>query len=399
MNRIELLAPAGDLERLKTAIIYGADAVYIGGKQFSLRSRASNFSLSQIKEAVEFAAEYNAKIHVTVNMIPHEEDLEGLEAYIRQLDEIGVSAVICASVSIIQTVKKISKRLEVHLSTQQSALNYKAVEYYRDLEVDRVVLGRELNMMQIKNLSELTVLPLEVFIHGGMCSNYSGRCTLSNYMTFRDANRGGCAHSCRWKYHLYHQGEEISSQDCLFSMSSRDLMAAVYLPALIESGISSLKIEGRMKSFYYIAIIVSAYRRLIDAYYDKEYLSESDYEEFYRELKLAENRPTATGFLAGLPDNTSHLYGVNGAGVTHDFLGKVLDYQNGKALLEVRNYFQRGDTVEIFSSDQKPRRIVIETITDQDGEVLEVCNKPMQQVYITLPFGVREYDIMRKAYD
>ena len=190
MNKIELLAPAGDLERLKTAVIYGADAVYIGGKQFSLRSRASNFDVAQIKEAVEFAKGYGAKVHVTVNMIPHEEDLEGLKEYIRQLDEIGVTAVICASVSIIQTVKEVSSNLEVHLSTQQSSLNYKAVEYYQSLGVDRVVLARELNMEQIENISKKAVLPLEVFIHGGMCTNYSGRCTLSNYMTLRDANRG-----------------------------------------------------------------------------------------------------------------------------------------------------------------------------------------------------------------
>ena len=397
MKKIELLAPAGDLERLKTAIVYGADAVYIGGKQFSLRSRASNFDLAQIREAVLFAQQYGAQVHVTVNMIPHEEDLEGLKEYIKALEDCGVKVVIVASLFIMQTVKEVSPNMEVHLSTQQSALNRKAVEYYQTCGVDRVVLGRELNINQIEVLTENSPVPLEVFIHGGMCANYSGRCTLSNFMTFRDANRGGCAHSCRWKYHLFHGEDEMSSENRLFSMSSKDLMAAEYLERIIKSGVVSLKIEGRMKSFYYIATIVKAYRNLIDAFYEKQELNVEDYSTFYRELAMVENRPTSEGFYAKLPDKEGHLYGVNGEGVTHDFLGKIIDYKNGKALIEVRNYFTKGEDVEIFSSKQKNRRISIEAIETEMGETLEICNQPMSRVWIPIPFEVNAYDIMRKS--
>ena len=397
MKKIELLAPAGDLERLKTAIVYGADAVYIGGKQFSLRSRASNFDLAEIREAVMFAQQYGAQVHVTVNMIPHEEDLEGLKEYIKALEECGVKVVIVASLFIMQTVKEVSPNMEVHLSTQQSALNRKAVEYYQTCGVDRVVLGRELNIQQIQQLTKDSPVPLEVFIHGGMCANYSGRCTLSNFMTLRDANRGGCAHSCRWKYHLFHDKEEMSLENCLFSMSSKDLMAAEYLEPIIQSGVVSLKIEGRMKSFYYIATIVKAYRDLIDAYYEKQELSVEDYNTFYRELAMAENRPTSEGFYGKIPDKEGHLYGINGEGVTHDFLGKILDYQNGKALVEVRNYFVRGEEVEIFSPNQDNRKIVIASISSEMDEDIEICNQPMSRVWIPIPFAVNAYDIMRKS--
>ncbi len=248
MKKIELLAPAGDLERLKTAIRYGADAVYLGGKQFSLRSRASNFDLKEIREGVEFANQYGAKIHVTVNIVPHDEDLAGVEEYLKQLEEIGVTAIIVASVSIMEIAKRVAPKLEVHVSTQQSSTNSAAVAFYEQLGVDRVVLARECSMDQIEQIVRHSNVDIEAFIHGGMCVNYSGRCTLSNWMTLRDANRGGCAQSCRWKYHVYEKDKLISDLECLFSMSSKDLLAVEYVGRMIKAGVTSLKIEGRMKS-------------------------------------------------------------------------------------------------------------------------------------------------------
>ena len=268
MNKIELLAPAGDLERLKTAVLYGADAVYIGGKKLSLRSRAGNFTLDEIEEGVVFAKTHGAKVYVTVNMIPHNEDLVEVAEYLKRLSEIGVSAIICASLHILEVSKKVAPNMEVHISTQQTITNSQTIDYWKMMKADRVVLARELSMGDIEKTAKVSSLPLEVFIHGGMCVNYSGSCTLSNWMTLRDANRGGCAQSCRWKYFLYDsQSNNVCDDSGLFSMSSKDMQSANYVARLIENGISSLKIEGRMKTAYYIATVVKAYRRLIDEYY------------------------------------------------------------------------------------------------------------------------------------
>lgn len=315
MKKIELLAPAGDLERLKIAILYGADAVYLGGKQFSLRSRASNFELADIEEGVKFAKQHNAHVHVTVNMLPHEEDLHGLEEYLKALEAIGVTAIICASPHIAMCAKKIAPALEVHLSTQHSSTNSAAIAYWKDMGIDRVVLARELSLTDIQKTAKHSALPIEVFIHGGMCISYSGRCVLSNHMTGRDANRGGCAQSCRWKYRLYDDHNPLHDERDLFSMSSKDLMAARYIPELIQANIASLKIEGRMKSAYYIATLIHAYRGLIDEVYSQKGISEERMEWYCNEISKAENRPTANGFYEGLPKANDHLYGVNGAGV------------------------------------------------------------------------------------
>lgn len=263
MKKIELLAPAGNLEKAKTAILYGADAVYIGGQSFSLRSRASNFSLQEIEELCTFAHSHQAHVHVTVNMLPHPEDLEGLDAYLLALDAAGVDALIIASAGILRRARELHLRPELHLSTQHSTTNSSAVAFWKEQGADRVVLARENGMEEIRSLSQNSCLPLEVFIHGGMCISFSGRCVLSNHMTNRDANRGGCAQSCRWKYHLYENGTEISDPDTLFSMSSKDLQAVEYVEEFMKLGIDSLKIEGRMKSAYYLATVVSSYRRLI----------------------------------------------------------------------------------------------------------------------------------------
>lgn len=389
MKKIELLAPAGDLERLKIAILYGADAIYLGGKKFSLRSRASNFELSDIAEGVRFANEHGAKIHVTVNMLPHEEDLDGLEEYLIELENIGVTAVICASPYIAMTAKRVAPKLEVHISTQHSSTNSAAVQYWKEKGMDRVVLARECTLKDIQKTATHSDLPLEVFIHGGMCVSYSGRCVLSNHMTLRDANRGGCAQSCRWKYRLYDGETQLHDDHDLFSMSSKDLMAAKFIPDLIEMGIASLKIEGRMKSAYYIATLIKVYRMLIDEIYEKGRLNDKRMDWYYNELAKAENRPTSIGFYEGQPLPSSHLYGVNGAGVTQEFIAYVLDYDDETAMatLEVRNYFQGNTLVEVFGPHIPMTQFQLEELYDLEGNCLDVANKPMQVIktHVSLP--------------
>lgn len=398
MKKIELLAPAGDLERLKIAILYGADAVYLGGKQFSLRSRASNFDIEDIAEGVRFAKQHHAHVHVTVNMLPHEEDLHGLEEYLKTLEDIGVTAIICASPHIAMCAKRIAPKLEVHLSTQHSSTNSAAIAYWKELGVDRVVLARELTLAQIKQTTSHSSLPIEVFIHGGMCISYSGRCVLSNHMTGRDANRGGCAQSCRWKYRLYDKDIVLHDEKDLFSMSSKDLMAARYLPDLIKMNVASLKIEGRMKSAYYIATLIHTYRRLIDEIYEKGYISDKRMEWYCLELSKAENRPTGPGFYEGLPKAQDHLYGINGAGVTGEFIAYVLAYDEKCqiATLEVRNKFDPGMQAEVFGPHIANGEFIIEELYDEEGNCLETANKPMSIVKTHVPIHLEKDAMIRK---
>ena len=399
MKKIELLAPAGDLERLKIAVLYGADAVYIGGKQFSLRSRASNFDLEAIEEGVRFAKAHGAHVHVTVNIIPHEDDLEELEQYLMALERIGVHAIICASLSVVRCAKRVAKKLEVHISTQHSTTNSKAVDFWKSEQADRVVLARECSLNQIKSVAKHASLPLEVFIHGGMCISYSGRCTLSNHMTTRDANRGGCAQSCRWKYRLLEKDQFIHDEKHLFSMSSKDLMAASYIPDLIDANIASLKIEGRMKSPYYLATVVRAYRMLIDAVYEQS-LDDEKMKMILDELSRSENRPTANGFYEGLPKASDQLYGVNGAGVTQEYIASILEYDKTThmALIQVKNHFEMKIPVEVFGPDYT-RPMILNPCFDENGIEVDVANKPMQLLKTRIDFEVKENDMIRKIVD
>lgn len=400
MKKIELLAPAGDLERLKIAVLYGADAVYLGGKQFSLRSRASNFGLEEIAQGVAFAREHGAHVHVTVNMLPHEEDLHGLKEYLMELERIGVTAIIAASPGIMMCAKKWAPKLEVHVSTQHSSTNSSAANYWKEKGMDRVVLGREVTLEEIKASAAQTKVPLEVFIHGGMCISYSGRCVLSNNMTGRDANRGGCAQSCRWKYRLYEGDRPLHDEQDLFSMSSKDLMAAKYIPDLIEAGIASLKIEGRMKSAYYIATLIKTYRMLIDEIYaEGGRLSDKRMEWYYNELAKAENRPTGCGFYEGMPTFSAHLYGVNGAGVTQEFIAYVLDYEeaSGMATLEVRNNFRAHIAAEVFGPTISTTRFELQELYDMDGNLLEVAKTPMQKIRTHVPLRLEKDAMIRKV--
>ena len=399
MNKIELLAPAKDLEKAKIAIMYGADAVYVGGKFYSLRSRASNFSLEDLKELSSFAKKYGAKVFVTVNIVFHDDDYYGIREYLRYLEKIGIDAVIISSLALIPVVRQEAPHIECHISTQLSSLNSSAVRTLKEFGADRIVLGREASMTQIEQIARKVSVPLEVFIHGGMCSNYSGRCVLSNRMTLRDANRGGCAHSCRWKYRLYDKDTEISDPECLLSMSSKDLRASAYVERMIHSNIASLKIEGRMKSEYYIGQVVKTYRKMIDEIYEKGRLSKERLDYYDNELSKAENRPSDDGFLSGDCDNTKHLYGVNGAGVTHDYVAFVHDFDARRniAFVEVKNVFAKGDELEVFGPKIDNLHFKAEVMFDQNYDLVELANKPTQLLMLRMPFAVEKGDMIRKA--
>lgn len=399
MSKIELLAPAKDLAKAKIAIRYGADAVYIGGKRFSLRSRASNFDYEDIKELCDFASLYNAKVYVTVNMIFHDEDFDGIIEYLKKLESFNVTGVIISTISLIPLIKKVAPKLEAHMSTQLSTVNSLAVRQLKEFGADRVVLGRECSIQEIEMISRNVNVPLEVFIHGGMCSNYSGRCVLSNRMTLRDANRGGCAHSCRWKYHLYENDTEISNPECLLSMSSKDLRASAYVEKMIKANVASLKIEGRMKSEYYIAQVVRTYRKMIDEIYEKGHLDDERIKYYDEELDKAENRPSDDGFLSGDCDNTKHLFGVNGAGVTHDYVAYVHKYDSNRniAYIEVKNIFNNEDTLEAFGPDLDNTLFKAKIMFDEDWNLVSLANKPTQRLYLRVPFEMKEGCMIRKV--
>ena len=398
-NKIELLAPAGSLEKLKIAVMYGADAVYIGGKFFSLRARANNFSMDDLKIGVEFSHQYQSKVYVTMNVAAREEDFNecNLIDYLKYLESINVDGIIVSSMYIASIALKYTPKLEVHLSTQASITNSEAINYYADLGIKRVVLARECNLDQIKLLTKKSKVGLEVFIHGGMCSSFSGRCMLSNYYVNRDANRGGCAHSCRWNYKLYEKGlfkERLVNKDGYFNIASKDLCAITQVKELIEAGVESLKIEGRMKSEYYIATVVRCYRRLIDAIYNNE---DIDYNYYLEEIKKAENRETSSGFLKGDVTVEEQLYDSNDH-PTKEFVGYVLDYDVDKkiATIEQRNHFKVGDTLEFFGPKLENTVYVVEKMWTVDGETVEVAPHPKQVLQLETDFLVTRGDMIRK---
>ncbi|MDE5566265.1 MAG: U32 family peptidase, partial [Anaeroplasmataceae bacterium] len=372
---IELLAPAGDLEKLKIAVLYGANAVFIGGLRFSLRSRASNFTLDDIEEGCKFAHQHHAKVHVTCNIVMHEKDTDNIIDYLIALEQRGVDAIIASSITILKLVIKHTK-MEAHVSTQLSTLNSDAVNYFKSLGVHRVVLARELTIKEIEEIKKNTDVDLEVFIHGGMCVSYSGRCMLSNNMTNRDANRGGCAHSCRWNYDLYQGDKKINPKDDYFAMSSKDLCAIRYIPELLRLNVTSFKIEGRMKSLHYIATVVKTYRTLIDDYEEGTLKDFTYYEEM---ISKAENRLTSTGFLNAPITTNEQLYDLNLTLPSKDFVGIVLAYDKKTKMVTVeqRNYFIPHSTLEVFGAHHQ-MLISIDEIFDEQKNSLDAARHPRQ---------------------
>ena len=393
MAKYELLAPAGDLEKLKVAIIYGADAVFIGGQKFSLRSRASNFTLADIKEGCEFAHQHNAKIHVTCNIVMHNIDTDGLIEYLKELEACGVDCIIASSLYILKMVK-LHTKMEAHVSTQASTINQEAVKFFEEVNVDRVVLGREVSLQEMKIIKENSHIDLEAFIHGGMCVSYSGRCMLSNNMTNRDANRGGCAHSCRWCYDLIDDNQVKNPKGDYFAMSSKDLCAIKAIPLMMDMGMNSFKIEGRMKSLHYIATVVNTYRKLIDEYKLNHKIK--DFKVYENQIAKAENRLTSTGFLFNKPTINEQLYDLNLTVPTKEFIGIVKGYdEKTKTLhIEQRNYFVPFSTIEVFTPS-KTFLLDIKEIYDKDGNILDAARHPKQDIYFKCDIPLEKYSLLR----
>lgn len=398
MKKPELLAPAGNLEKLKVAVRYGADAVFIGGREYGLRSSADNFSIEEMAEGVQFANQYGAKIYVTTNIFAHNENIPGIEEYLRSVEGAGVTGIIVADPLIIETCKRVAPKLEIHLSTQQSLSNWKAVQFWKEQGLERVVLARETSFEEIKEMKEKVDIEIESFIHGAMCIAYSGRCTLSNHMTARDSNRGGCCQSCRWDYDLYNGDEpQFTDEEFAFAMSPKDLNLIHSIPKMIEIGIDSLKIEGRMKSIHYVATVVSVYRKVID-----EYCADPDHfvfnEEWLKELDKCANRDTASSFFEGLPDHKQQMFGVHSKKTTYDFAGQVVSYDPETQIvtLQQRNYFKPGTQIEFFGPKMENFSQVVGTIWDEDGNEIDVARHPLMIVKFKVEKPVEQNDMMRK---
>lgn len=404
MNQIELLAPAGDLEKLKMAIIYGADAVYVGGEAYGLRAQAKNFSMEQMEEGVKFAHSHGKKVYVTLNIIAHNVDFIGLDEYIRELDRINVDAVIVADPGVMLKVKENAPNMEIHLSTQANCTNYVTAKFWYDQGVKRVVTARELSVNEISDFRNQIPedMDIESFVHGAMCISYSGRCLLSNYMTHRDANRGACAQACRWKYHLVEEKRPneyypvYENERGTFIFNSKDLCMIGYVKELAEAGIKSFKIEGRMKSAYYVATVVRAYRMAIDAYYNNPENYSFD-PLWMDEIKKASYRDFTTGFYFKKPDEEDQLYTSSSYIRGYDFLGLVLDYdaETQMATVEQRNKFVVGDCVEVFGPNKLHEESTIEQIWNSKGKEVEAAPHAQEIVKVKISGNIKQYDMLR----
>lgn len=404
---LELLAPAGDLEKLRAAIKFGADAVYMAGDRFGMRKAAKNFDKDQLRQAVEMAHENGVGIHITLNIVPHGEDFVGFNDYVHFLEEIGVDAVIVSDPGVFMRVKEESD-LEIHISTQASITNADTANFWHQLGAKRVVLARELSIEEIRQLRADTdpSLELEVFVHGAMCISYSGRCLLSNYMTGRDANQGDCAQSCRWKYHLVEEkrpGEYFligEDENGSFIMNSKDLCLLPELPQLIDAGVKSFKIEGRVKSQYYVSTVVHAYREALDSIQAGKF-DEDLADKLVNELKKTSHRHFTKGFFYAKPDENSQNYETTSYSQSYDFIGVVKDYdeERKRALIEERNKFHPGDQVEIFGAQPGYIQFQIDDIFSEDEEPLETANQPRELYWINCPEKVEAGDLMRRAVE
>lgn len=390
----ELLAPAGDLERLKLAFHYGADACYIGGKNYSLRANAKNFSIEEMEEAIKYAHSLNKKVYVTVNIIFHNEDLNGLLEYLKKLEEIKVDAIIVSDLAVINMINENNINLEMHLSTQASTLNSYSATFWKNLNVKRIVLAREASKDDIKAIKEKTGLDLEVFIHGAMCTSISGRCVLSNYCTNRDSNRGGCAQVCRWMF-------DVNDSKNTFMMMPKDLNMAYYLKDLIELGVNSFKVEGRMRSIYYVASIIMTYRKLIDKIYDGT-LASSDLKYAVAILNRTANRDSAPQFFDKLPSKDEQYFTGRDEQSNQDFLGIVLSYDEEKEMATImeRNYLEKGMTVEFIGPNLETFTYEINKMYDEDDNEIDVARHPKMTIKLPISIKLCKDDIMRlKVFD
>lgn len=403
MKKPELLAPAGNMEKLKMALLYGADAVYLGGKAFGLRAFGGNFTNEELQEAVDFAHKLGKKIYVTVNIFPHNSDIAKLPAYLTFLNEIKVDAILVADLGVFTLAKEYAPDVELHISTQANNTNWAAVNAWGELGASRVVLAREMSLEEIKEIREKCSVELEMFVHGAMCISYSGRCLMSNYLTGRDANRGSCAQPCRWNYALVEEKRPgqyfpvLEDERGTYIFNSKDMCLLPYLPDVIASGVDSLKIEGRMKSVHYAASVVKAYREAIDSYFAAPEQFEVK-KEWVEELDKVSHRAYTTGFYYGRPTEKDQIYGTSSYTQTSDFVGLVLDYdeKTGFATVEQRNNMKVGQEIEIFQPHLAGYRQILQEMYNDEGEAIQVAPHPQQIVKIRMDRPVEPYGILRR---
>ena len=403
MKKTELLAPAGNMEKLKMALLYGADAVYLGGKAFGLRAFGGNFTNEELQEAVDFAHKLGKKIYVTVNIFPHNSDIAKLPAYLTFLNEIKVDAILVADLGVFTLAKEYAPDVELHISTQANNTNWAAVNAWAELGASRVVLAREMSLEEVKEIREKCSVELEMFVHGAMCISYSGRCLMSNYLTGRDANRGSCAQPCRWNYALVEEKRPgqyfpvLEDERGTYIFNSKDMCLLPYLPDVIASGVDSLKIEGRMKSVHYAASVVKAYREAIDSYFAAPEQFEIK-KEWVEELDKVSHRAYTTGFYYGRPTEKDQIYGTSSYTQTSDFVGLVLDYdeKTGFATVEQRNNMKVGQEIEIFQPHLAGYRQILQEMYNDEGEAIQVAPHPQQIVKIRMDKPVEPYGILRR---
>ena len=405
MNKIELLAPAGDLEKLKIAVEYGADAVYFGGEMFSLRAGAGNLSIAEIEEGVKYAHDRNVRCHMALNIFAHNEDIEPLKKYLASIKHIPIDAFIVSDPGILNLVKEMIPQAEIHLSTQANMTNYLTAGFWYSQGVKRLVLARELTFDEIKEIRRNIPedMEIEAFVHGAMCISYSGRCLLSNFMADRDANRGQCAHPCRWKYKLVEEqrpGEYYPVEEDgrgTYILNSKDLCMLRYIPQLAEAGINSVKIEGRMKSVFYVACVVGAYRKALDAYYEDPKGYKFD-ENWFAEMTKASHREFTTGFYFDKPTNEDQNYQTSDYTRDYSFVGLVRSYDSDTkmAVVEQRNKMVLGDEIEVFGPGADFFTQKLEIMENEDGEPVESAPHPQQILKIRMEQPVAASFMLRK---
>lgn len=400
----EILAPASSLEVLKTAIRYGADAVYIGGEMYGLRAKAKNFSMEDMKKGIAFAHEHGKKVYVTANITAHDRDLRGVEEYFTQLKEIAPDALIISDPGVFTIAKKICPEIDVHVSTQANNVNYMTFRFWHDLGATRVVTARELSLKEIADINEHIPeeLEIETFVHGAMCISYSGRCLLSNYFTGRDANLGACTHPCRWKYHIVEEtrpGEYLPIEENergTYIFNSKDLCMIEHIPELVEAGVDSFKIEGRMKTALYVAVVVRAYRQALDDYYEDPQRYRNHISYYQKEIAKCTYRQFTTGFFFGKTTHESQIYDNNTYTKGSVYLGMVEEVTaDGQVVFEQKNKFCVGDTIEIMKMDGTNRLVTVLEMVNQYGEQVEACPHPGERIHMRVDGNVQSGEIMR----
>ena len=401
----EVLAPASSLEVLKTAVYYGADAVYIGGEMYGLRAKAKNFSKEDMAEGIRFAHEHGKKVYVTANITAHDRDLEGVQKYFEELKEIGPDALIISDPGVFQIATEICPEIDIHISTQANNVNYRTFQFWHKLGATRVETARELSIKEIADIDAHIPedLEIETFVHGAMCISYSGRCLLSNYFTGRDANLGACTHPCRWKYYIMEEnrpGEYLpvdENERGTYIFNSKDLCMIEHIPEMVSSGIDSFKIEGRMKTALYVATVARTYRLAIDDFIEDPEKYKARIPFYKSEISKCTYRQYTTGFFFGKPDENTQIYDSNTYIREYTYLGIVGDTnEQGLYHIEQRNKFSVGETIEVMKPDGQNIEVTVKRIVDENGKDMDSCPHPKQNLYIDLGIQLDKYDILRR---